>query len=45
MDCDSDCNSDDADPDNHPCVMAFKRTFHFVRDPLLIGKVFGGVWV
>jgi hypothetical protein len=42
MDCDPDRDSEDADPDNHPCVMALKRTLNVVCDSFLVGKVFGG---
>jgi hypothetical protein len=45
MDCDPDRDPDDADPDNHPCVMALKRAFNVLRNPALVGKVFCGVIV
>jgi hypothetical protein len=41
MDRNSDRDADDADPDNHPSVMALKRTLNVFCGALLVGEVFG----
>jgi hypothetical protein len=34
-------DADNADPDNHPCVMAFQRTLNVVCNSFLVGQIFG----
>ena len=41
MDCDSESNAYDADPDDHPCVMPFQRPLNVLGNAPLVGKVFG----